>query len=203
MDAQSILEHLEEAYETELSRLGSSKAMYAVTEGEMDSASVLQAMADRAIAAARTFEEWAAESADPMADRYGEVATAVREHADRIAARGDGIDPTDQPTPLEEFLRDLDTPGERFAGFVTWAEVTDRTYSQAVAFYVGNANPQLANLFRDIRSELAEHLDAVESGPADGEVGPGKAVAEKAVEAAYQHYVETLERMGIKVKPVC
>lgn len=202
MDAQSIVERLEQTYETELSRLGSSKAMYAVTDGEMDAESVLAAMADRAIAAAETFDAWAADEADPRADRYRAMAAAAREHADRIAAAGDGIEPTDRPTPFETFLRDLDADAERFAGFVAWAEVTDRTYSQAVAFFVGNADPQGATLFRDIRSAVAGHLDGL-AGPTDTEIERVAEVAGKAVQTAYQHYVDRLESLGIKVKPVC
>lgn len=203
MDAQAILDHLEDEFETELSRLGSSKAMYAVTDGEMDSEAVLDAMADRAIAAAETFDQWAETAAEPLADRYEQAAATLRDQAERIVAQGDGVSPADRPTPLEERLRDIDTDAERFAAFVAWTEVTDRTVSQAVGFFVGNADTRAANLFRDIRSEIEGFLEDVESDAPSGDPGRMKEIAGEVVQTAYRHYVETLEAMGIKVKPVC
>ncbi len=202
MDAQAILDHLEDEFETELSRLGSSKAMYAVTDGEMDTESVLDAMADRAIAAAETFERWADTTDGPMAERYEEVAATLQDQAERMAAHGEEVTPEDRPTPLEDRLRDIETDAERFAGFVAWAEVTDRTLSQAVGFFVGNADTQAANLFRDFRSEIEGVTEKIGEASQD-EAAPMKETAGEAVQTAYRYYVETLEAMGIKVKPVC
>lgn len=202
MDEQALVDHLEETYETELSRLGSSKAMYAVTDGEMDTEAVLAAMADRAVAAAETFESWALDSTDPLAAEYEAVATSLRDLARRMADHADGIDPADRPTPLEEYLRDLEGT-DRLAGSVAWAAIMDRTLSQAVGFFVGNADTQGANLFRDIRTEVAGYLDDVEVDLADADTESMKETAGAAVTVAYRHYVETLEDMGIKVKPVC
>lgn len=203
MDAQAILDHLEDEFETELSRLGSSKAMYAVTDGEMDTETVLDAMADRAIAAAETFDRWAETASGSLADRFGRAAETLREQAERMAAHGDAVDPTDRPTPLEEHLRALETDAERFAGYVAWAEITDRTLSQAVGFFVGNADTQAANLFRDIRTEVGGFLEDIESEVPSDESATMEEIAGEAVQLAYRHYVETLEAMGVKVKPVC
>lgn len=202
MDGQAIVDHLEDAYETELSRLGSSKAMYAVTDGEMDTEAVIGAMADRAVAAAETFEAWA-DAGGPLAGRFREAAGTARDHAERLAAQSDEVEPTDSPTPLETYLRGLDSDAERFAGFIAWAEVTDRTLSQAVGFFVGNADTRAANLFRDLRSEVEGLLDGVDSDAPAVEDAPIEETAGRAVQVAYEHYVETLEGMGIKVKPVC
>ena len=205
MDIEATIDHLETAYETELARLGSSKAMYAVTDGEMETEAVLRTMADRAVAGAATFDAWAADMDGSLADGLDRVATALREHAESMAAHAGEFEPSDTPTALEEYLRSLEGAAERLAGFVAWAEVTDRTLSQAVGFFVGNADTQAANLFRDIRSTLGDEVDAFldEAGHPEVDSDSVESVAGEAVEAAYGHYVDALERLGIKVKPVC
>lgn len=205
MNIEAIIEHLETAYETELARLGSSKAMYAVTDGEMETDAVLRTMADRAIAGAVTFETWAEDMEGERAIGLERVADRLREHADSMAAHGGGFEPSDAPTALEDRLRSLEGAADRLAGFVAWAEVTDRTLSQAVGFFVGNADTQAANLFREIRSTLGDEVDTFLDNAElpDTATDSTESVAGEAVEAAYGHYVDALEGLGIKVKPVC
>ena len=204
MDAHEFRDELEAEYETELSRLGSSKAMYAVTGGEMETDAVLEAMADRAAASADVFSAWA-EDAESGTEVFAAVASEQREHAERIAGEAD-YDPTSTNTALHEHLRDLDAPAERAAGLVAWALIEDRTLSQAVGFFVGDASPASANLFRTVRGEtedrLADAIDLLDAlGAEDWEAA--QVAAGETVEAAYSHYVETLEGLGVKVKPVC
>jgi hypothetical protein len=205
MEIKAIIEHLESAYETELARLGSSKAMYAVTGGEMESEAVLRTMADRAIAGAITFEAWAEDMEGELAAGLEQVADDLREHAESMASHAGGYEPSDAQTALEAHLRSLEGTADRLAGFVAWAEVTDRTLSQAVGFFVGNADTQAANLFRDVRATLGDEVDAFleNADLPDADSETIESVAGEAVEAAYGHYVDALERLGIKVKPVC
>jgi len=63
MNAGDFLDRIRDDNETALSRLGSSKALYALTDGEMEGDAVLTAAADGAHAAAETLEDWADESA--------------------------------------------------------------------------------------------------------------------------------------------
>ena len=205
MNIEAIIDHLETVYETELARLGSSKAMYAVTDGAMETEAVLRTMAGRAVAGAVTFEGWAADMDGSLADGFERVADALREHADSMVAHAGAFEPSDTPTALEEHLRSLEDAADRLAGFVAWAEVTDRTLSQAVGFFVGNADTQAANLFREIRSSLADEVDTVldEIDLPDVDTESVETVAGEAVEAAYGHYADALESLGIKVKPVC
>jgi hypothetical protein len=208
MNAAEFRDGIESEYETELSRLGSSKSMYAATEGEMETASVLSAMADRAHAAAETFDTWTAGTTDTvLADVYGSIAADQHAAADRIVDAGGGR-ARDRPTRLEEYLRGLDAPAERAGGLLAWALVTDRTLSQAVGFFVGNADPASADLFRDLRSAVEDETGRIEDllGEAcEDEAGweSAREAASGAIEAAYEAYVETLESMGVKVKPVC
>jgi hypothetical protein len=208
MDGTELRGEIESAHETELSRLGSSKSMYAVTDGEMDTDAVLAAMADRAHAAAETFDVWAAETTDAvLADAFGSLAADQHDQAERIAAAGTGTT-VGSPTALQEHLRGLRAGVERVGGLLAWTLVADRTHSQAVGFFVGNADPSSANLFRDLRTELddagdrtEELLESVCNGSADRK--RAEAAAGEAIETAYDEYVDTLESMGVKVKPVC
>lgn len=206
MEAPDLKANLEAEYETELSRLGSSKALYAVTNGEMEAAAVLSALAGRALAAAETFDAWTTgESDDDAADVFEAVAEAERAHAQRLADAGE-IDAAPTPTPVEDYLQTLDSTPERAAGLVTWAMLTDRTLSQAVGFFVGSANRQAADLIRELREETDEQLDraldlldtVIATDPPAAETA-----ANRTVETAYDHYVDVLDGMGIKVKPVC
>jgi hypothetical protein len=208
MNAAELRDDLESAYETELSRLGSSKSMYAATDGEMDTDAVLSAMADRAHAAAETFDAWAAGTTDAvLADAFGSLAADQHGQAQRITDSGGGS-AYDRATALQEYLRGLDTSAERAGGVLAWVLVADRTFSQAVGFFVGNADPSSADLFRDLRSEVEaasgrteELLDEICEEPADWNDAEG--AASEAIEAAYDEYVDALESMGVKVKPVC
>jgi hypothetical protein len=208
MNATELRDDLESAYETELSRLGSSKSMYAATEGEMDTDAVLAAMADRAHAAAETFDAWTAETTDAvLADAFGSLAADQHGQAERIAEAGTGT-AVDSPTALQDHLRELRTGSERLGGLLAWTLVTDRTLSQAVGFFVGNADPSSADLFRNLRTEIEHAGDRTETLLEDVCDGPGdwkraEAAASEAIEAAYDEYVDTLESMGVKVKPVC
>jgi rubrerythrin len=208
MDATELREEIESEYETELSRLGSSKSMYAATEGKMDTDAVLTAMADRARAAAETFDTWTAETTDAvLADAFGSLAADQHDQADRIVDAG-SESAIDGATALQEYLRGLGTGAERVGGMLAWTLVTDRTLSQAVGFFVGNADPSSADLFRDLRSEIehaseraGELLEEVGDGP--GEWQRAETAASEAIEAAYAEYVDALESMGVNVKPVC
>jgi hypothetical protein len=80
MDATDLEARVRADRETELSRLSSSKALYAATGGEMDREAVVRAAADRAAAAHECYRAWADDG--PGADRFEEVAAA---EADRLA----------------------------------------------------------------------------------------------------------------------
>jgi hypothetical protein len=208
MNPTEFRDEIESEYETELSRLGSSKSMYAATGGEMEADAVLSAMADRAHAAAETFDTWTADTTDTvLADAYGSIAADQHAAATRIVDAGGG-EARDRPTRLEERLRELGAPVDRAGGLLAWALVTDRTLSQAVGFFVGNADPGSADLFRDLRSAVQDETGRIEEllGEACDDAGDWENAGEAAsgaVEAAYEEYVETLESMGLKVKPVC
>lgn len=207
MNATEFQDTIEADYETELSRLGSSKALYAVTAGEMESTAVLGALADRALTAAMTFQEWA-ESDGPGSQTYARAAEVLREQADRIANEAGDTRPSESQTRISTILREQSTPVGRAAGYLAWGLVWDRTLSQAVGFFVGNAERAAADLFRDIREEEATDLEQArtlldEICTDDADWTAATETASTVVAAAYDQYVEILDEMGIKVKPVC
>lgn len=189
-----------EANKTELSRLGSSKALYALTAGEMEPDAVLTAMADDHHAAAGTYERWADEADGDAADLFATAAEAERAAYGTVAGKLDGHDPGTAPA-LYDAMADAEGAAERLGAFVGRTLVAEQHRSQATGFFTGQADPGTASTFRGLGSDLEDHLgDAVEL-VTDAEAA--ETVATAVVTAAYDDYFETLEEMGVNPKPVC
>jgi hypothetical protein len=203
MDGQAIVDRVRDENETALSRLGSSKAMYAVTGGDMDADGVRAAAADETHLAARTFDAWAADEADDRA------AATFADAADRARDAHDLVAPDDHShadsLPVYAHLDGLEATADRAAGLLGRALVAGQTFEQMVGFFVGNADPTTADTFRTVRDGAADDREAaadlVEAVCDD----PDRAVevAGGVIDVAYDDYVETLESMGIKPKNVC
>jgi hypothetical protein len=202
MNGQEFTDALRDAHETPLSRLGSSKWVYALTDGEMDGDAVETAWTTEASAARATFAAWADDADGDAADVFADVAGALAD-----SGGDDGGDAETSP-PTYEALATLDGTTERAGGLLAWTLVTEKTLAQMVGFFVGDADPATANTFRGYRSDVEELratavdlLDAVCDGDSDWDAA--RAAADRVIEAAYDDYVETLESMGIKPKNVC
>ncbi|KAB1187121.1 MULTISPECIES: transcription antitermination protein [Haloferax] len=196
-----FLDSLRDAHETPLSRLGSSKALFAVTGGEMNGDAVRAAAAAEAAAAVDLFDTWADdEPNDDAATLFSDLADTAREHAETVNADPEGDAPT-----IYSVLADFDTTDERLGGALARAVVSLKAVEQMVGFFIGDADPKAANTFRTLKSDLQEQVeglaDAVEELVDDEDAA--RAAADTVVEAAYDEYVETLEGMGIKPKNVC
>jgi hypothetical protein len=176
--------------------------LYALTGGEMETAVVLAGLAERSTAAAGTFEEWADDADGAHDELFAEAADTAREHADRIAGAA-GNELGDAPGQVGDVLAVQDDPDARLGALLAWTMVTDRTLSQAVGFFVGNADSASADLFRDLRADLDGLGEAAVERLADADRQVALAAANQVVEAAYDGYVQTLTELGVKVKPVC
>lgn len=218
MTPEEFADEVREEAETPLSRLGSSKSLYADTMGEMEESAVLEAVADAEHAAAETFAAWADEASGSSDDGDGQDATssAFREAADAARDRYDTVlgelgedeyQPGDVPT-IQEYLRGLDDPIARLGGLVGHALVADRKTNQVTGFFTGQADPRTASTFREMGEDFDAQLDTaterlVTVCSSDVEFDRAIEAATDAVQAAYDEYFERLESMGVSPKPVC
>ena len=206
MTVTDLLENVRDELNTELSRLGSSKSLYADTHGEMEPDAVLAAMADSAYYTAETVEGWTKDD-DGYAAVYESVAATATEQYDAIASDLEAHDPGERPAALE-VLRGFDDPLARLGGLLGWTLVADEKASQATGFFTGQADPTTAGRFRDFRGEYEELQGAVfdaldEAAGDDDALAEVRSAAEQVVGAAYDEYVERLEAQGVNPKPVC
>lgn len=208
MDGEQFVEAVREENRTALSRLGSSKALYADTGGEMDDDTVLTAAADRAHAAAETFDAWADdESHGEVQELFGSVAAAERDHCGTITAELDGYEPVDPPAVVDN-LCGVGGTVERVGALVGWALAAGNNTDQLVGYFVGQADPGTAETFRGIGGEqeayVADATAVLESVCAgDDDWTAALDAARGTVQADYDDYVATLESLGVNPKPVC
>ncbi|MFB6088126.1 MAG: rubrerythrin family protein [Haloarculaceae archaeon] len=207
MDASEFTDAVRDENRTALSRLGSSKALYADTEGEMNAETILGAAADRAYHAAETFAAWADEESDEEAgDLFSSVAASERDHHETIVDERGEHEPGDPPA-VQQHLRGVEETTARLGALVGWALTATRNTDQLVGYFVGQADPQTASTFRDISGDQEEYVDdaagVLADVVADEEREDALAAASDAVQADYDAYFETLESLGINPKPVC
>jgi rubrerythrin len=195
--------------ETALSRLGSSKALYAATGGDLDADTVLRAAADAEHTAATTFADWTdTEPTDAAREVFARVAAGERDHADAVRALLDDYDPVDDPSGIQAALRDLDETVARAGGLLGRIVATERSKTQLAGFFVGQADPQTADLFRDLKADLDDQREALyvllaDVCETDADWDAAHAAATDAIQAAYDDYTDRLEDMGVNPKPVC
>ncbi|WP_257298094.1 rubrerythrin family protein [Haloarchaeobius sp. FL176] len=204
MDTAAFVEAVEDGNRTELSRLGSSKSLYALTGGEMDEDNVFAVVEALATAQADRYESWAEHADGELADALSAAADAEGERA------GDAAGKTDETVEGGVFggLDDCEGAAERAGGLVAATIVTKKLQEQLVGFFVGQADPTTAQTFRSYGDELDERreaalsaLDSVCTDDADWEAAVE--AASGVVTAAYDVYVDRLEAMGVNPKPVC
>jgi len=209
MNPDEFLDAVRDDNETALSRLGSSKSLYAATGGEMDADHVLRAAADAEYAAARTFESWAeSEDAADARDAFETTADEEDDHYESVLAELGDYDPDGEPSAMQAHLRGLDSTVERAGGLLGRVLATGKSKEQLTGFFVGQADPQTASLFRELKSDLEDQreraldlLEAICEDDADWDAA--KDAADGAIQAAYDEYVDQLESMGVNPKPVC
>ena len=204
MNGPDFVERIESDLRTELSRLGSSKSLYADTVGEMEPEAVLTAAADAAAHASDTFEQWA-ESTDQ--DLFADASSRVADQYDDVAGELDDHEPGEPPA-VAATLRESETTIERLGATVGWTLVMERKSTQSSGFFTGQAKPQTASIFRSfgetydtIRDDAVAALESVCDSDEEWEQAVSAATA--VVEAAYDEYFETLEELGMNPKPVC
>jgi len=211
MTASDFVDDVREANQTALSRLGSSKSLYAETDGELEADQVLRAAAIAEDAASETLAAWADDEADAeAADLFATVADEEADHYETVAGELD--DPpqaADGETPaIQSVLRAFDDTVERVGGLVGRCLVAKQSKEQYTGYFTGQADPQTASLFRGLGDDVdgqieaaADLIDAVCESDDDRERAHD--AASDAIQAAYDEYTESLEAMGVNPKPVC
>ncbi|RQH01000.1 rubrerythrin family protein [Natrarchaeobius oligotrophus] len=205
-DADAFLETVREENQTELSRLGSSKSLYADTGGDIDTEPVLRATADAEYAAWQTFDGWADDEGDDDArEAFAATAAEERDHFETVLEHlGDEEYEPEAVPALHEYLRELDGTTERVGALVGRILASKRSKEQVVGYFVGDADPQTAGVFREFGAELDGQLERATE--LLGDISDDERALEAAtdtIEAAYGEYVENLEAMGANPKPVC
>jgi rubrerythrin len=209
MTPEEFVEAVRSENATALSRLGSSKSLYADTMGEMEPETVLAAAADAEHHAAATYDAWAEDSDDgEVADAFAETAETERDHYETVAGELDDHEPGDEAPAIHEYLRGLDDAVERLGGFVGRTLAAEKSKEQLTGFFTGQADPQTASLFRGMDDDLAAQLERatalLDERCEDGsDRERAREAASGAIETAYEEYTERLEEMGVNPKPVC
>lgn len=209
MDAEEFIQRIRSENETALSRLGSSKALYAETNGNMDEETVLRAAADAEHHAAETYQQWADdERHDAVADAFADTAAEERDHFGRVTGKLDEYEPGETVPAIQTYLRGLDGTVERLGGFVGRTLAAEKSTDQFTGFFVGEADPQTAQLFREIGADLdpqrqraLELLERVSESKSD--LDRAAEAPTGAIQTAYEAYTNSLEAMGVNPKPVC
>ena len=171
----------------------------------MEPDAVLTAMAEDHHAASDLYESWAAEGAAP--ELFDTAAAAEQDAYETVVGKLDGHEPGATPA-LYDALVDAEGPVERLGAFVGRTLVAKAHRSQATGFFTGQADPRTASTFRDLGKTLEDHLDAAVDALAatcedEDDWAAAAAGASTVIEAAYDHYFETLEDLGVNPKPVC
>jgi hypothetical protein len=209
MNGEAFRDRVTDAKTTELDRLGSEKLLLALTEADLTERAVLEAAAASEHAARNTFEQWAETEDDERAREVFEtVVEQEADHYQRVAEHlPDDFEPPDGG-PLHAHLRGQEDPIARAAGLVGRGLVSDRTHLQVISFFINEGDSKQADLFRDLRSETEDSLEAglelletLCEDDEDWEAAEG--VASYGVQVAYDDYADALTGMGMDPKPIC
>ena len=205
MDADSFLDDLRDAHGTELSRLSSSKAVYALTDGEMDGDAVRAGTARELHELASVLDGWAGTSETEAADLFADAAEFAATSADDF----DGEAPEESAAGVTaDALAACESDRERLAGAAAAFLVLEELAGQLVGFFVGDADRTSADEFREFRAELGDYRDEAAALLADhcgdeSDWETAHEVGADVVDGAYDWYVDTLESMGVEPKNVC
>ncbi|WP_253737191.1 transcription antitermination protein [Halohasta salina] len=211
MTSDEFVDDVRTENKTALSRLGSSKSLYAETGGDIEAETVLRAAAVAEDAARETFELWADDEANEAAAAlFADLAEQEADHYETVAGKLD--DPptaADADLPaIQSTLRGFESTVERAGGLVGRCLVAKKSKEQYTGYFVGDADPQTAGVFRDLGGDVDDQIDRgaelIEAVcGTDDEREAARAAASEAIQAAYDEYTESLESMGVNPKPVC
>lgn len=211
MQLTEFQNEVEGATATELERLGSQQLLLALTDADLERESVLAAAANSELRARETFKQWAKNESDEQArEAFEHEADREREHYERVTQLLDGdFEPDDDLDAMHEHLREVEDTIPRIgAGMVGRSLVGTRTHLQLVSFFVNEADEKTADVFRNLRSETEETLEAGlelldDHCETDDDWTRAQEAAVLGIQVAYEEYAESLSSMGLDPKPIC
>ena len=208
MTADDFADRIREDNRTALSRLGSSKALYADTGGDIERDTVLRATAEAERAAWETYDSWAESEDGEAADAFAGTAAEEQEHYETVAdLLGEDVEVSEVPA-IQQYLREHEDTVARAGGFLGRTLAAEKSKDQLVGFFVGQADPSTTREIRAMNEDLDEQLDralALLDSVCESEDDWNRAAeaASGAIRAAYEEYTDRLEGMGVNPKPVC
>jgi hypothetical protein len=215
MDSEEFLSRVRADNETALSRLGSSKSLYAFTDGEMNADAVFGVVADVSHAGASAFEAYRADAmAEPALDAYAAAGDRTSDAAIAFGKRvGDDYEQS-QHAAVSALGDYGDGTGasevERLGATLGYLLVAGKLAEQATGFFTGEADPSTASDLRayrgdleDVREEVLDALPAVVADDDADDAGAAADAAASVIQGAYEEYASRLEAMGVNPKPVC
>ena len=208
MTSEEFADRIREDNRTALSRLGSSKALYADTGGEIERDTVLRATAQAERAAWETYESWSESDDAEAAEAFADTAAEERTHYETVAdLLGEDVEVSEVPA-IQRFLREREDTVSRAGGFLGRTLAAEKSKDQLVGFFVGQADPSTTSEIREMNADLDDQrdralalLDAVCED--DDDWDRAAEAASGAIQAAYEEYTDRLEGMGVNPKPVC
>ncbi|MWG34856.1 rubrerythrin family protein [Halomarina oriensis] len=208
MTTEEFADRIREDNRTALSRLGSSKALYADTGGDIERDTVLRATAEAERAAWETYEGWGEDEDGDAGETFAAVAEEEQEHYELVSELlGEDVTVSEVPA-IQQFLREQESTVERAGGFLGRTLAAERSKDQLVGFFVGQADPTTTGKIREMNSDLEGQLDRALSlldscCERDEDWDRAADAASGAIQAAYEEYTDRLEGMGVNPKPVC
>jgi rubrerythrin len=211
MTSDEFIDSVRTENKTALSRLGSSKALYAETSGDIEAETVLRAAAIAEDTARETFELWADDEAnEDAAALFGDLADQEADHYETVASKlDDAPSAGDAELPaIQSTLRGFESTIERVGGLIGRCLVAKKSKEQYTGYFVGDADPRTASVFRELGGDVEDQLDRAAElietvCEHDEDVDRALQAASEAIQAAYDEYIDSLESMGVNPKPVC
>lgn len=197
MDGATFRDRLEREHAERLDELGSPELLLALSSGNVDEQSLLEAAANSEYSARRTFDEWAADEPDGEArEAFESTAEQERRHYEQVAAElPASFEPADGG-PLHAYLRGRKATIQRVAaGMVGRSVVSLRTHARLIEFF----DAEREQLFRDLRTETEETLEQglslLETRCTGGDWEHAEMVAGYVIRVAHDDYTDSISAL--------